>query len=433
MRAPVLVFLLVLGCGSSPPAPPAPAPVRPTVIVISLDGFRYDYPERTRTPALDRMEREGARADRLLPPFPSQTFPAHATLATGVTPRKHGIVNNRFFDRERGAFDYADDVAWYDRPPLWIHAERRGIRTHVFHWVGSQGAYEGVRPTEARAFDPAITDDTKVDTILEWLALPPAQRPGLIMSYFAGCDHPAHELGPESEEVTACVADTDERLGRLIAGIEAQAIGPVSLFVVSDHGMTATRGEVDIVGRLAPLGVEVWESGPIAHVFVTRPIRRDELVGALEALPHTTIYEKDTLPEWLFYGHPTRTGDFLAVADYGWHYHGKAAADAIHLPGHHGHDPAQPEMGAVFYAWGHGIRPGAAPAQARAVDLVPTLCRLLGIPPPEGVDGQVIEGLLDVDQGSGDQGAGQAPTSESESSQSPSQRPTPSPSPSAPG
>jgi predicted AlkP superfamily pyrophosphatase or phosphodiesterase len=112
---------------AEPPAAPAPAPA-PTVILLSLDGVRYDYLDRDELPAFARIAREGLRADALEPVFPSSTFPNHVSLATCAPADRHGIVANTFQDRTRGGFDYSNDASWIEAEPLWVAAERQGER-----------------------------------------------------------------------------------------------------------------------------------------------------------------------------------------------------------------------------------------------------------------------------------------------------------------
>jgi alkaline phosphatase D len=385
----ICLLPLLIGCGAAPQPPGDPG--GPVVLMISMDGFRHDYPERVPTPHFDALKADGAIADRLIPPYPSQTFPSHASLATGVVAERHGIMNNKFRDRGRGLFVYADQATWYDRPPLWIHATQKGVRSHVFHWIGSRGAYDGVSPAEARNYDKTTTDDEKVETIVGWLKGPTPPR--LIMSYFRGCDHAGHEHGPDSPEVTDCIKATDARLGRLrkqLAALPHQ----VTVFIVSDHGMTRTQGEIDPYRPFftSPHAIDVVVSGPVAHLFMA-PEARALAESLARKIEHVTVYRRDTIPTALGYTHPHRTGDLMLVADYGWHFNPQKPGKPM-LPGHHGHDPTQPEMGAIFRAWGHRIKPGSKVPLPRAIDLVPTICEVLGIEPPPGVDGRVLGEIL---------------------------------------
>lgn len=392
LRLPLLALALLAlaGCGATPPPGD---PGGPVVLLISMDGFRHDYPSRVSSPHFDAIAKTGASAERLIPPYPSQTFPSHATLATGVVAERHGILNNRFRDRNRGLFHYGDEATWYDRPPLWIHATQAGVRSHVFHWIGSRGAYAGVTPAEARNYDTTTTDDEKVETILGWLRGPTPPR--LIMSYFRGCDHDGHEHGPDAPEVTACIAETDARLGRLQAALAALP-HKVTTVIVSDHGMTKTVGEIDPYAPFfdSPWSIDVVNSGPVAHLFMA-PEARALAEQLASKMPHVTVYRRDTVPAWMGYSHPHRTGDLVLVADYGWHFNAPKPGKGM-LPGHHGHDPMQPEMGAIFRAFGHRIKPGSVAKLPRAVDIVPTLCELLEIPPPAGVDGRVLGEILEA-------------------------------------
>lgn len=369
------LLLLAFGCA---------APQR--VVVVSLDGFRHDYAARTTTPTLDRVVRDGGHAGRLIPPDPSQTFPGHATLATGVSPERHGILNNRFHDTQRGGFNYGNDATWYDADPLWIHAERHGLRAHVYHWVGSSGPRDGVEASVWHPFEK-IPDDTRLAGVLEWLRAPPEARPRLVMTYWAGCDKPGHEDGPDAESVTRCIAETDARLGRLVDAVAAMP--DVTLFVVSDHGMTNTKGQVNVRMALALSGARVVTSGPIAHVYAQNDVQLQRARDAAKTVPHLRILEPTD-------GHPSRTGDIVLRAEFGYRFdgHQPELEGPVTLPGHHGHDPEHPDMGAIFYVFGSRARAGATVEKAYAVDLAPTVCHVLGIPPPADVEGRVLSELV---------------------------------------
>ena len=178
------VVALASPARSAEPAVSAPAPI---VVVLSWDGVRHDYPDMGDYPALKRMAREGVRADRLLPVFPSATFPGHVSMATGTYPDRHGVVDNRFFDSARGYYQDRGDADWIEAEPLWIAAERQGVPSATYFWVGSETDWRG-QGTRMRVapFDATHSEMRKVAQILEWLALPESERPRLIMSYWSG-------------------------------------------------------------------------------------------------------------------------------------------------------------------------------------------------------------------------------------------------------
>ncbi len=69
-----------------------------TIILISIDGLRWDYPEKAETPNLDFLIKTGVRAKSLTPCFPTKTFPNHYTIVTGLYPQNHGIIANNMYD-----------------------------------------------------------------------------------------------------------------------------------------------------------------------------------------------------------------------------------------------------------------------------------------------------------------------------------------------
>ena len=69
---------------------------KPYVILISADGFRYDYAEKYKAEHLLALANEGVKAASMVPSFPSVTFPNHYTIVTGLYPAHHGLVNNFF-------------------------------------------------------------------------------------------------------------------------------------------------------------------------------------------------------------------------------------------------------------------------------------------------------------------------------------------------
>jgi len=174
----------------------------PTVILISMDGLRHDWPALNELPAFARMRKEGGEASRLTPVYPSNTFPGHVSLATGTYPDVHGIADNQFVDVVRGRYHMSGDASWLLAEPLWIAAERQGIKAATYFWVGSETDWQGRSHSYRMApFDGKRPEADKVAQILAWLALPKAERPRLIMAYFAGADQVAHDRGPNSSAV----------------------------------------------------------------------------------------------------------------------------------------------------------------------------------------------------------------------------------------
>jgi len=249
----------------------------PTVILLSLDGTPAGAAQDPTLETLAELARRGAVAERLTPVFPTNTFPNHVTLVTGVSPERHGIVNNVFLDPKRGLFQKNDDPTWIEAEPLWSIAARHGIVSASYHWVGSEGPWRsGHGPRYWKRFDASTPDREKVEQILAWLDLEPEQeRPRLITSWFPGADSTGHRFGPDAPEVWRALERQDAAIGRLVSGLDARrAFEDTTLLVVSDHGMLEVERRVDLDEALAAadLPATVWGSGGFASVTRARSI-----------------------------------------------------------------------------------------------------------------------------------------------------------------
>ena len=216
------------------------------VVLVSLDGFRYDYPQKFGAPHLLALAKRGASAPAgMLPSYPSLTFPNHYTIVTGLYPEHHGIVGNTFYDpTTKKTFSYktssSTEGSFYGGMPLWSLAEQQGMRSACFFWPGSEADIHG-RPSYYVPFQDNYPDEQRVDQVISWLKLPPAERPHFITLYYANTDHAGHIYGPDSEETRAAVHHVDEMVGDLSSKL-AQLHLPVDLIVVADHGMIKVQG-----------------------------------------------------------------------------------------------------------------------------------------------------------------------------------------------
>ena len=221
---------------------------KPYVVMVSLDGFRYDYAKKYGAKHLLALGAEGAVATQgMIPAYPSLTFPNHYTLVTGLYPEHHGIVANSFYDPARKQrYSYNDsatvtDGSWYGGTPLWVLAEKQGMRSACFFWPGSEAEIAGMRPTYYLKFDDHFPDDKRIQQVIAWLRLPAAQRPHFITLYYSTVDHAGHQYGPDSPQTAAAVAHVDQLMSGLWAALAKLQL-PVDLIVVSDHGMEREQG-----------------------------------------------------------------------------------------------------------------------------------------------------------------------------------------------
>ena len=362
---------------------------KPYVLLIGLDGFRFDYPERYGARNLEAFREQGSSSAALIPQYPSLTFPNFYSLATGLLPEHHGIVANRFWDPSRGAgFDFhrnGGDGSWYDGVPIWEVAERRGMRTAAYFWPGTDAEIHHIRPTYYFAYDVKTGHEQRVKQALEWLHMPEAERPHLVILYFDDADVAGHRHGPDSEEERAAVRKVDASLGDLFAGLKT--VSPtVNVVIVSDHGMLRVERAVDVSGDADFSGFHVESDGPMLMLYSGDR----ELVERTYRTLHNKsklyrVYRRAGTPrEWHYADNP-RIGDLLLVANGPYVLTTRAGTPPL---GMHGYDPqAFPLMRGIFYARGPRIRRELRLPPISNLDVFRLLTSLLGLKPPANLDG----------------------------------------------
>ena len=194
------------------------------VILVSFDGFRWDYSDRVSTPNFDFIEQMGVKAQSLKPIFPSFTFPNHYAIATGCYADKHRILGNEFRNT-LGKYSYKNkqtvrDGKWYGAEPIWVTAEKNNIISATYFWVGSEAKIGGYYPTYYKNYQSGIDPQAKVDQVIDWLELPINERPKLICLYFNEPDHAGHVYGSDSKEVNEQIKASDVILGYLMDSLE---------------------------------------------------------------------------------------------------------------------------------------------------------------------------------------------------------------------
>lgn len=390
---------------AAPQAAPAAEEVRaPVTILVSIDGFRPDYRTRGVTPNLDALAAAGVSA-AMRPSFPSKTFPNHWTLVTGLVPDRHGITANRIEDPEGHLKPFTmatDDPFWWNAAePIWVTAEKAGIRTATMFWPGANVAWGGhidtgrhdgglkggVRPSDWVQYNEAVTGDQRVDGVIDWLRRPAATRPRFVTLYFDTVDTVGHKYGPDAAETTAAVADVDRLVGRLVAGLAALG-QPANLVIVADHGMAATAiDRIVTLDHIAdPKDYHVVETGPYATLAPT-PGHEAALARALlKPQANMTCWRKGDLPARFHYGRNPRVPPFLCLAKDGYTIFDVTPTGSISA-GSHGYDPALPDMAALFIASGPAIKRGGTLPSFDNVDVAPLLRDVLGLPPGKDLDG----------------------------------------------
>ena len=370
-------------------------------VVLSLDGFRWDYPEYYNTPFLDSLARVGVSA-RMEPSYPASTFPNHYTLATGLVPDHHGIVNNKFWDPGRQyTYSMGDTLCRYDPyyylgEPIWVTAQKQGVKTGNVYWVGSDIAIKGTYPTYYRPWDrqPHWDFGERVDEIVRLMSLPEKERPRLVMGYFDEPDHTGHGYGPISAETKEAAEQMDAIVHGLYLRLMALPYADkINFIVLSDHGMEDVSPErfVCMTDYVPDEWIERTVGATPTSIFVKEGFV-DSLYNRLSNVEHISVWKHGEVPAELNYGTSDRLGDLIVAPDLGWQFH----RYPLRKPGGaHGFSPKELDMMVIFRAVGPDFKEQyEAPftegerSAFRNVDIYPLLCRLLGVK-PEPTDGDI--------------------------------------------
>jgi alkaline phosphatase D len=364
------------------------------VVLVSLDGFRYDYPEKYGAKRLLAIGTQGASApEGMIPAYPSITFPNHYTLVTGLYPEHHGIVGNSFYDPARKqTYSYRDkntaaDGSWYGGVPLWSLAEQQGMRTACFFWPGSEAKIAGERPSFYLHYSEKYPDDRRIDQVIAWLKLPPAQRPHFITLYYPEVDHEGHLHGPDSAQVRDAVRHMDDLMGKLEDKLNALHL-PIDLIIVADHGMARVEGDWITLDKYADLdnfttvGSQLYPNteADAEHAY-------QQLKAAQAGF---MVYRRANVPEELHFNSNPREGDPVIVPQGPVliRAHAPATGKPFFTPiGEHGYNPIQmTSMRAIFFAEGPDIEPGTKLKPFENVNVFPMIVKILGLNSPK-VDG----------------------------------------------
>lgn len=369
---------------------------RPTVILIAVDGFRYDYFEKYQPKTLNQLARKGVKAKWLIPSFPTKTFPNHYTVATGLYPANHGLVENNVFDFgvvfTMSKREEVQNPRWWLGEPIWVTAEKQGQKAASFFFPGTEAPIGGIRPSIFQVYNGRVPNEMRVDKILSYLDLPAKKRPTMLTLYFSDVDDAGHEFSPDSEEVKYSVHNVDRYIERLMNGLKARKIDKkVNLIIFSDHGMATYYPKngvyLDDLFNFELTERIIWTS-EIVQIF-PKENRANEIIEKLKNIKNASCWLKKDIPERFNYRHGARVAPIICSANEGWlltsrkrHQDWLESLDDAERPrGAHGYDNQIPSMRAIFLAHGGAFKRGFVAEPFENVEIYNLMCKILGLNP----------------------------------------------------
>jgi len=377
---------------------------KPYVILISLDGFRYDYADKYQATHIQALGKQGVKAASMIPGYPSVTFPNHYSIVTGMYPAHHGLVANSFYDPSfkrsysMGNKKEVADSSWYGGTPLWTLAEQQQMICASMFWVASEAAIKGVRPTYYYNFNDRMDIGKRIQAVGNWLSLPEEKRPHFITFYLSEVDHAGHSYGPDAPQTRTAVQYADSVVYELTKVAQSSGL-PVNFVLVADHGMTA----VDTLHPLAmPVNVDtakfiIQQGGTMVNLYAKDQQDIMPLYTELKkAEKDYKAYLKKDVPAQLHYDAKddkmNRVGDIVLLPTWPKVFSNRKPGN-----GYHGFEPLKvKEMHAIFYAWGPAFKRNVTIPSFENVNVYPLIASILGLNYTEKIDGnkKVLQSIL---------------------------------------
>ncbi len=387
---------------------------KPYVILISLDGFRWDYVDRFSPPNLSKFIKNGTKAESLIPSFPSKTFPNHYTIATGMYPDKHGIIGNTFYSYDKNSIyrirdrKMVEDGSFYKGSPIWIQANKANMVTASYFFVGSEANIQGVKPTYYYTYNRDVKNEARVEQALKWLRMPEKKRPHMITMYFSDMDNVGHRFGPNNDEkLSEKLYELDSVLGNLFDGVAKTEL-PVHIIIVSDHGMLEVPFEkyIPIEDLMNDELYRTINNGVIVNIHPKDKSKTNMIYNDLKNKEeHFKVYKTKDAPYFEYVPEDKNWGGIQIIPDEGYFFSARdrivsAKENSRKISGQHGFDPQLKEMHGIFYANGPTIKKGYTIPSIKNIHIYPLLCQILGLEIPDNIDGELkeIESVLVTDE-----------------------------------
>lgn len=398
MLAPFFLPLLCVCALPSPLASPLPTPTtpqeqpdnpdeRPKLLLVSFDGFRWDYIDRVPTPNFHALMKEGVQVEQVENIYITKTFPNHHSLVTGLYAETHGIVANEMYDPSLNMTfsietDSVYDPRWWDQAvPLWVTVQRAGGRSGAAMWPGSDVKIHGTFPDRYLPYNGSVPFETRVQSVVEWFSAEEDEAVDFAVLYWEEPDEHGHMLGPESPLMDEVIADIDEKLGFLRNELrKAGLYEKVNLIVTSDHGMMQLSTEKIIeLDEYVSRDSYAWvDKSPVVGIIPNEGKLEDVYNKLKDANPYMAVYKKEDIPAHYHYQHNLRIMPVLLEAQEGWTIVQNRTAPF--MLGNHGYNNSLRSMHPVFVARGPAFRQDFVQPSMRSVDLYPLMCHILSVP-----------------------------------------------------
>ncbi|XDV42126.1 hypothetical protein PO909_010854 [Leuciscus waleckii] len=395
MKSELLLVLALSLCVSSKPL--SERKTYNKLLLISFDGFRWDYDQDVDTPNLDKLVKEGVKAKYINPPAITMTSPSHFTTITGRWMEDHGVVHNLMFNVTTGLRlthkATLKKSEWWDNGalPLWITAQNQGLKTASFFYPGGGATYSGQAVDRSLVEDHGQPDDNEtvwrqnIDTVMGWFT---KEDFDFVTLYYGEPDNVGHVKGPETPERKKIIEQIDRTIGYLREAIHKNGLTDhLNVILTSDHGMTTIKKatevkEIKLNDYMSFVNLSRFDLLDYGGFGMITPKegKEQEVYNALKnAHPNLTVYKKEEIPEHFHIGKHERIQPIVLLADLGFNINSRIL---LHInKGDHGFSNEEMDMKMIFRAFGPDFRNDFLAEPFDSVSIYPLMCKLLGVVP----------------------------------------------------
>ncbi|XP_035529063.1 ectonucleotide pyrophosphatase/phosphodiesterase family member 7 [Morone saxatilis] len=410
MKMRLELFLLIAAVCCTAGKPLSKAVGRNKLLLISFDGFRWDYDQDVDTPNLDQLVTDGVKAKYVTPPMLTMTSPSHFTTITGRWVEDHEVVHNMMYNAKTNQkVPHKQTLSrseWWDNGvlPLWITAQNQGLKTASFYYPGGGANYSGQAVNRAlvEAFDHVDDNETEwrqnIDMVMSWFS---EEDFHLVTLYYGEPDNVGHAKGPDTPDRKKIIQQIDRIIGYLREAITRHKLtDSLNVILTSDHGMTTVkkRPQVDEIilnkylNLLKLASFEILDYGGFG-ILTPRPGKEQEVFDALSNAPNLTVYKKNELPESFRLAKSERLPPIVIVADLGFNLNSRFIVYVN--KGDHGYHNGEMDMKTIFRAFGPDFKKNFLSEPFDSIHVYPLMCKLLQIEPaPHNGSLTVTENLL---------------------------------------
>ena len=370
-----------------------------TLLLISLDGFRWDFAGKAHTPYLEFLTKTGVTVPYVRSVFPTVTLPGHYSIVTGLYPESHGIVSNTMYDpvlKARFGAAQTDPRWWNGAEPIWVTNQKQKGTSGVLYWPGYNIKIKGMYP-KYREYSPSpnvdqfnktekvMSFEKRTEKVIDWLT--GKNPPNFVAVYFEEPDTTCHHEG--WSELPEAIQRVDKTVGLIVEGLKRhELLDKVNIIITADHGManTSCSKVIDLDKYVDPENYDFWDSW-FNMLLAPKAGKMEDVYKRLKSVCHLHVYHKNEVPEYLHFRNSSRISPLVVFPSEGWLVSSKNGR-RVTMPKNgqwtelaHGFNCKCKSMSAAFIARGPSFKENFEGKPFESVSLYPLMCKILGIQP----------------------------------------------------